>query len=361
MARRDPWFDNAKMALIVLVVIGHLWSLLPAATTGTAAGTNTNAWLYDWLYMWHMPAFVLLSGYLSRSFTWTRERLSSVVTTLLVPYVIFQVGLSTMQWCLGWGWPERVLLDPVWPLWYLLALAAWRLVTPVFRRLPGWLALSLAVVISLYGGTLDVEAFSIPRILGMLPFFVLGLVATPEAIAAIRTHAMRFFSVGCLILALVVTRRLDDWAGTYWLYLRPYEILESTTREGVEIRATLLLLSLGCALGALSLVPGTDGWFARLGTATMVVFLLHGVVIRGLDAGGVMHWTVGHDGLGRVFVVLLGIAISLALAAPPTVRRVGWLVDPVGWAREEVRRAVELSMVVRDGCSDVVPERERVH
>ena len=28
--QRDPWFDNAKMALIVLVVLGHAWTLLPS-------------------------------------------------------------------------------------------------------------------------------------------------------------------------------------------------------------------------------------------------------------------------------------------------------------------------------------------
>ena len=30
---RDPWFDNAKMALVVLVVVGHAWTLLPLLTS----------------------------------------------------------------------------------------------------------------------------------------------------------------------------------------------------------------------------------------------------------------------------------------------------------------------------------------
>ena len=29
MATRDAWFDNAKMALVLLVVVGHAWTLLP--------------------------------------------------------------------------------------------------------------------------------------------------------------------------------------------------------------------------------------------------------------------------------------------------------------------------------------------
>ncbi|NHA01765.1 hypothetical protein G5V59_24320 [Nocardioides sp. W3-2-3] len=46
------------MGLIVLVVLGHTWALLPSDAT---AGH-----LYDFVYLWHMPAFVFLSGYLSR-------------------------------------------------------------------------------------------------------------------------------------------------------------------------------------------------------------------------------------------------------------------------------------------------------
>ena len=62
---RDPWLDNAKMTLVTLVVIGHMWTLLPE--------TGLNRHLYDFLYSWHIPAFVLVTGYLSRSFTWERS------------------------------------------------------------------------------------------------------------------------------------------------------------------------------------------------------------------------------------------------------------------------------------------------
>ena len=62
--RRDPWFDNAKMLLVTLVVVGHAWTLLP--DDRVAGG------LFDFLYAWHVPAFVMVTGYLSRSFTWTR-------------------------------------------------------------------------------------------------------------------------------------------------------------------------------------------------------------------------------------------------------------------------------------------------
>ena len=59
---RDPWFDNAKMALVTLVVLGHAWTLMP--------WNGTTDVLYDFLYAWHVPAFVFVTGYLSRGFQW---------------------------------------------------------------------------------------------------------------------------------------------------------------------------------------------------------------------------------------------------------------------------------------------------
>lgn len=35
--RRDPWFDNAKMLLVVLVVVGHSWTLLDSSFGSTWA------------------------------------------------------------------------------------------------------------------------------------------------------------------------------------------------------------------------------------------------------------------------------------------------------------------------------------
>ncbi len=73
MATRDAWFDNAKMTLVTLVVVGHAWTLLPDEPVVSH--------LYDFLYLWHVPAFVFVTGYLSRSFEWTSVRMWQLVRT----------------------------------------------------------------------------------------------------------------------------------------------------------------------------------------------------------------------------------------------------------------------------------------
>ncbi len=115
---RDPWLDNAKMTVVTLVVIGHFWAVLP--------DTTFNDHFYDFLYLWHIPAFVFVTGYLSRSFEWTRTKLLGLLTTVVVPYVIFESLYALFRIRVGNDRFDDLYADPHWPLWYLAALFLWR-------------------------------------------------------------------------------------------------------------------------------------------------------------------------------------------------------------------------------------------
>ncbi len=59
MANRDSYFDNARFILIFLVVFGHLIQSYVDANTFVAT-------LYKFIYAFHMPAFILISGYFAK-------------------------------------------------------------------------------------------------------------------------------------------------------------------------------------------------------------------------------------------------------------------------------------------------------
>ena len=128
------------MALVLLVVVGHSWTLLPH--------TALNDHLYDFLYAWHVPAFVLVTGYLSRSFAWSATGMWQLVRTVVVPYVLFECAWrcsASTSAARSWTTCSR---DPHWPMWYLSALFFWRLLTPVFRPMSGPRRVAVAVVIA---------------------------------------------------------------------------------------------------------------------------------------------------------------------------------------------------------------------
>lgn len=361
---RDPWFDNAKMALVTLVVVGHAIPLLPA--------TTLNDHLYDFLYAWHVPAFVLVTGFLSRSFRWERRRMWQLVRTVAVPYVIFECALGLFRVHVGGEQLRDLFTDPHWPMWYLSALFFWRLMTPVLRWLPAALPVSLGIslVAGLYAGnTLDLA-----RILGLLPFFVMGLCATPERLERLRRPRVQV--AGALVLGAiwVLTAWTDRWAATEWLYYRSrYADLDVGDSEAFLVRAGVLLVGTLGAWSFLALVPRVDGWFTRMGAWTLVVYLFHGFAVKGADYAGYPGWAADRGTFGLLVTIAAAIALSFLLAWGPVARRLTHLVDPFGYAERRLREAhatvaakaeadviseaVEDAVTMRDMRADVSSDR----
>jgi fucose 4-O-acetylase-like acetyltransferase len=315
---RDPWFDNAKMLLVLLVVVGHSWTLLPE--------TVLNGRLYDWLYLWHMPAFVMVTGYLSKRFTWNRRNLRRLVTTVVLPYLILEGLLALFRVHVGGEKLERLWLNPHWPMWFLAALFFWRLATPVLKRVP--YPVTTAVTISVLSGLLATETLDVNRVLGLLPFYVLGLVTEKRHVDALRTQHVRL--LGLLVLAgaawLVST---GDGIVAEWLYYRSsYAAMGAGFLEGAATRVGFLIAAVAMAVAALSWLPTKGGWFTRMGAASLVVYLFHGFVVKAAEYAGVMEWSAAHPLLSLVVVTLTSAALALALAWRPVAKPLEKIVTP---------------------------------
>ncbi len=99
--KRDSFFDNAKYLAIVLVAMGHEWEPLHDDSRAAAA-------LYVAMYTFHMPAFIVISGYFSKSFDAGPGRLRRLVTGIAVPYVLFEVAYTLFK-----RWADD---DPTYPV-----------------------------------------------------------------------------------------------------------------------------------------------------------------------------------------------------------------------------------------------------
>lgn len=331
---RDPWLDNAKMALVTLVVIGHAWTLLPL--------DGLVGRLYDFLYLWHMPAFVLITGYLSRGFSYRPDRLVQLVRTVAVPYLVFECAMALFRVHVGGEELEDLFADPHWPLWFLAALFFWRLLTPVFRPMYGGVV--VAVAISLAAGVWAGDTLDVARVLGLLPFFVLGLKATPERLEWLRGRVVQVAAVAVLVGYWFLVATLDRWAGTEWLYYRStYGELDVTDAEALLVRGMLLVLGTVGACAFLALVPRVDGWFARMGRWTIVVYLFHGFVVKGLSYTGYPDWGAAHPVTGLLVTTAGALLLSLVLASPWLAPLLDRLVDPFGAAQRRMREAVALT------------------
>ncbi len=335
-AARDPWFDNAKMALVTLVVVGHAWVLLP--------NNAVTDHFYDFLYAWHVPAFVFVTGYLSQRFAWTRVRMWQLVRTVAVPYLLFESVLALFRIYVGGEELADLFRDPHWPMWYLSALFLWRLMTPIFKPLPSGLV--VAVAISLIAGMYAGDTLDLARVLGLLPFFVMGLKATPERLELLRKRPVQVAAVAVLIGIWIATTWTNGWASTEWLYYRSRYDEMGYADDLHALLTRGLVLAVGC-LGAwafFALVPRVNGWFTRMGAYTLVVYLFHGFVVKGAGYAGFDSWSDDHAVLSFGITTLGAVGLALLLAAEPVAGRLKDLVDPLGYAERHVGHAVDLTV-----------------
>ena len=321
--QRDPWFDNAKMALVTLVVLGHSWTLLPLNLTdgGSSTATQVDTWLYNFLYAWHIPAFVIVTGYLSRSFEYTRVRMWNLVTTVAVPYVIFEGVYALYRHVIGGVDFERLWANPHWPMWYLSAMFFWRLMTPIFKRMPGKVV--VAVAISLLAGPLR------ERHLRQRPHLRAAAVLRAGAEDARGPLEPAAHPAGALVRhrraahpvrARPLLRGLDrDRVALLPLPLRLARPGQPARHRDPDVAAARRAWS--APSPSSPSCRGRKTWFSALGGATLVVYLFHGFFVLGAEFAGFKGWAADHWPLSLILVTMLAPALAIFLAWKPVSSR----------------------------------------
>lgn len=336
--QRDAFFDNAKYLAIVLVAMGHAWQPLTGHSRAAEA-------LYMVVYTFHMPAFILISGYFSRSFDMRPDRLRRLVTGVAVPYVIFEVAYSFFKrWADDDPGHPISLLDPWYLTWFLIALFVWRMTTPLWKvvRWPVPLALAIAVLASVspdIGDDLDLQ-----RVLQFLPFFVVGLVMKPEHFQLMRRREVRILAVPVFAAAVVVAYWAAPRMNSAWFYHRDSaQELGAPWWAGVVMTLALFGCSLVLTACFFAWVPRRKMWFTVLGAGTLYGYLLHGFLAKGSrfwDWYDTYDWV--YQPVGEIFVTLLAAAIITVLCTPPVQRMFRFAMEPrMEWAFR--RDATELA------------------
>ncbi|WP_328889044.1 acyltransferase family protein [Streptomyces sp. NBC_00316] len=315
--RRDAYFDNVKYLAIVLVAMAHSWGLLLDDSRAARA-------LYMVAYTFHMPAFIIVSGYFSRSFDMSARKVKRLVTGVAVPYVVFETAYSLFKRYADDSPDHPIsLIDPWYLTWFLAALFIWRISTPLWQSLrhPLPVALVIAALASFspsIGDDLDLQ-----RVLQFLPFFVLGLQLKPEHFQLVRRREVRLLALPLFAGAALVAYWVAPRMQLGWFYRN-----SSAPELGAPwwSGAVMTLAMFGCALlltiGFLAWVPRRHMWFTVLGAGTICGYLLHGFLIKGAGFAGLHNRYAWLSEPGGLVLVSLVAASAVTLLCTPPVRRV---------------------------------------
>lgn len=266
LKKRNYLLDNLKVILIFFVVFGHVIEYY-------IKDNSTLRIIYIFIYIFHMPLFIFVSGYLSKNFYRMKRK---AIRNLLIPYIIFNMIWYTAVY-IGTQKAMFSVLYPGWTLWYLLSLFFWRMTLKYLIKFKHILLVSFIVgvlvgLIPNIGSTL-----SISRTIVFLPFFLLGYYATDEHLDKIKSLKREFSITGILVFLLVafyiVNNNLFDYKFLYNSY--SYDALGVSLLEGTIFRIFLYFGAIIFSICVISLVPSKEKFYSRIGKATMNIYVFH--------------------------------------------------------------------------------------
>ena len=271
--QREAFFDNAKWILIFFVVFGH--TIQPFVEK-----YDTIYVLYQWIYTFHMPAFIFLAGYFAKP-SGSKGYVGKLVKKLLFPYVMFQSIYTIYYFLIGKQDWLHTPFEPHWSLWFLVSLLCWHIMLYWFYRLPKHLALLITVQLGLLVGYIDVigHSFSLSRTFVFFPFFLLGYWFGPDQLKWLRQKNVRALSLLVLGLSAAAITIAPRFSTSWFLGSKSY--LEMGMPEwGGLIRLGIYILSILMMFSVLAWMPRKKGVWTKYGGNTLYVYLLHGFFIH---------------------------------------------------------------------------------
>ena len=319
---RIALWDNARFGAIALMVAGHALTKM--------VGENDAAFtLYVFIYAFHVPIFVAVSGYFTKATAPDDRRIRGLFTDILIPYVIFETIWTLLYWAIS-GRLNADFTHASWTLWFLLALAIWRVVLPYLAALKYPLIISLAISVGAGYFAID-QTFSLARALGLLPFFVFGwqlrqwnigerwMAISPVAVRWWRTGAVALLLGVGVSIATNVTLWRDLDIRSFLTYDAGYATFGYDQWWAGAARLGFMVIAAAMIVAFLILIPRGHTWFTQFGQATMYVYLLHTFVLYPLRENGILD---GERPLWFLILVLVG-ALGLTVAlSTPFIRRV---------------------------------------
>ncbi|MEG1926669.1 MAG: acyltransferase family protein [Ruthenibacterium sp.] len=286
--RRVEWIDRARAIGIVAIVMGH-------ALRGAS--------IYWWLYSFHVPLFVVLSGYLfhgSKKENPFSQVLMRKTKSLLIPYWAFSVVSILFYTALGkiaagalnrsvdetsmiskvvialYGNAQNGIMTWNLPLWYLPCIFATEVIAYLlFKRLykgkSNMIALcGISLVISIiiaasnyYLFKIDYLPFSLETAVYLFPLFIVGMMVSESKMQKLLSNCGVLLSLAIssilIVFGAVSAHSVDYVCDSYGNYF------------------VFLLSAISTSLGIMTLcrmLPKME-WLQYIGKHTLAILVMH--------------------------------------------------------------------------------------
>lgn len=258
---RNNRIDSVKYWLIALVITGHVVQCFN--------GIPTCKLMWNWIYLFHMPLFIFISGYFSRKKS--KKVLKTSIWKLAEPLMIYQIiGLIFIVH----SFTIIDVITPCWVLWYLLSLIFWRLMLQIIPdkalNKPIFI-LPVALCVSILAGFLPInDILSIQKTLSFLPFFFLGYYMRDKNLFLPEKY--KPLCLLFLILSFAIPIFYSQFLGSL-----THDSSYVCYNDAIK-RLLVFCLSIPMSLAFINVCIDRP-WIARQGQLTMQYYIYHAVVL----------------------------------------------------------------------------------
>jgi len=265
--------------------------------------------IYVFIYLFHMPMFVFVSGYFAKA-ELTAKEIIKIVNSVCIPYIIFQL----IQWTIS-GDISNIenynILNPGWTLWYLQCLLFWRLLTPFLIKIPFILPISFCFAIACgFIKQIGIE-LSLSKTIVFLPFFLLGFFFREKRYGIKKIFSHKVLSVLLIVLFFCLSVKFR-WIDKAVLLNNSSYYSQDNIYEAVLFRFFYLIIAFFLGFTVLSLIPDKNHFFSKVGARTLTIYLTHPLLFIGLQKIGFYDYFSG--GNLAFLLVPIGIIVTFLLA-----------------------------------------------
>ncbi|MCD7837775.1 MAG: acyltransferase family protein [Clostridiales bacterium] len=319
-------WDNLKAVLIFLAVFAHLFRRI-----------NTDhpimAGVFFFIYLFHMPAFIFVSGLFSKSAVKNRNynRVFSFFMVYLVSKILIWLTSVLMEDDLVGNMPYMTLSREAGVPWYGLAMCGFLLLTMFLERYqPAYLIVASIVLGCLAGYCKDIGATgSLSRIVVFYPFFLAGFFLSTDQILRITEHwYSKLLALAILATACWLCLRYQEELTPYTEFIKGktnFTSLEDLAPYGGLFRLGLYAVGFLLTFCLIAVIPRFHiPVISTVGKRTLSVYVFHYPLVKYFYTGFVLKdWVLAN------WPTLYGLAyavISLLIVLVFALKPFDWLV-----------------------------------
>lgn len=280
--------------------------------------------LFVWIYAFHMPFFVFVSGLFSKSAVRGEKLKSYKVFYFASLCWILKLLFAGVNLLFSHPSGFRLLSMQATP-WYMFAMAIWLALTYMLKSVKPALVLMISVVLALFVGCFEEvgDILAISKVIVFYPYFILGYYIDPVKFAGrIKKYKAAYaIAAGILVgFTLLCIFRIDLFSSVRICFTGRRNYLEfSGLWEGVWNRFLAYLLAAVVSLSLMVWIPDRKLIVSRWGTRTLQVYFFHRPILTILMYAGTREWMISVFGpeVWAVVWIVIAAALTCVLSLKP--------------------------------------------